>query len=65
MLIMVCKIQNEIAINTYILPLAQVFISRHVGGISAHCGYAFVADCYKCLNHVFVVTIVSNWSIEK
>lgn len=50
MLIMVCNIQgqNKIALNIII----------HVGGISTHCGYALVTDCYKCLNHVFVVTVV-------
>ena len=57
--------QNKIALCTYILLLAQVSISAHVGGISTHCGYAFVADCYKCLNHVFVVSVVSDWSFEK
>ena len=52
--------QNKIALCTYILLLAP-----HVGGISTHCGYAFVPDCFKCLDHVFVVAIVSDWSFEK
>ena len=40
MLIMVCEIhgQNKLALNTYFLLLAQVFVSLHVGGISTHCG---------------------------
>ena len=38
------------------LPYVHTFYFLHK--FSTHCGYAFVADFYKCLNHVFVVAVV-------